>query len=67
LSQIAINFGLIIFHSELSQIPSIVRVVISKIALKQDFVGFATDHCKTLFCRQKNTGRYHVFYRYYLV
>jgi len=67
LSQITIIFGVIIFHSELSQIPSIVRVIISKIAFKQYFVGFAADHCETLFCRQKSTVRYHVFYSHCLV
>jgi len=67
LSQITIIFGVIIFHRELSQIPSIVRVIISKIALKQYFVGFAADHCETLFCRQKSTVRYHVFYSHCLV
>jgi len=65
--EVAIKFGAVSFCHELSQIPPIVCVIISKIALEQVFMAFGKalpNHC---FIGKNMAVHYHVFYKLWLV
>jgi len=54
--QVAVKFGAVNFHRELSQIHPTVCVIISKTALKQVFMTFGKalpNHCFAQTCRSK--------------
>jgi len=60
-----IILSLLISPRELTQIPPTVCVIISKIALKQDFVQFSVEHCQNNVVADKNIVYYNLDIEYW--